>query len=61
VGTKAWKTQEVCARHIYTKLHDIHYQYNLLEPMHGTNPKIMFLVESHTIYGMVPKTSMKGT
>jgi hypothetical protein len=29
--------------------------------MHGTDPKIMFLVESHTIYGMVPKTSMKGT
>jgi hypothetical protein len=39
---------EVCVRGISTKLYEIHSQYNLLEPRHGTNLGIMFLVEFHT-------------
>jgi len=42
------EAQEVCARQITTKLHDIPSQYNLLKLGHGTNPEIKFLVEFHT-------------
>jgi hypothetical protein len=42
------EAQKVSVRQISTKLHDIRSQYNFLELGHGANPKITFLVESHT-------------
>jgi len=42
------EAHEVCAKQISTKLHDIHFQYNLLEPGHGTNPKI------HSLWNPTP-------
>jgi hypothetical protein len=42
------EAQEVCARQISAKLHDIPSQYNLLELGHGVDPEITFLVEFHT-------------
>jgi hypothetical protein len=48
-GTKvSMEAKEVCARRISTKLYEIHSQYNFLEPGHGKNPRIMFLVEFYT-------------
>jgi hypothetical protein len=42
------ESKEVCDRWIFTKLYEICYQYNLLEPRHGGDPKITFLVEVYT-------------
>jgi hypothetical protein len=57
-GTRVpMEVKEVCVRQIFTKLNEIHSQYKFLEPGHGTNMKITFLVELHTNwYGRVPNT-----